>query len=53
MKHIIKMQYGNIIYEKTHFTAKIKVISKCISFNRFETYKILNGMILFSLKRKF
>lgn len=54
-KHIIKMQYGNTIYEKEYILQlMIKVISKCISFNRFESIQnIEREMILFSLKRNF
>lgn len=54
-KHIIKMQYGNTIYEKEYILQlMIKVISKCISFNRFESIRnIEQEMILFSLKRSF
>lgn len=51
----IKMQYGNTIYEKEYILQiMIKVICKCISFNRFETIQnIEKEMILFSLKRNF
>ena len=49
------MQYGNTIYEKEYILQiMIKVICKCISFNRFETIQnIEKEMILFSLKRNF
>jgi len=52
---IIKMQYGNTIYEKEYILQlMIKEICKCISFNRFEsTRNIEREMILFSLKRNF
>jgi hypothetical protein len=52
---VIKMQYGNIIYEKDYILQlMIKEICKCISFNRFETLiNIEREMILFSLKRNF
>lgn len=51
----IKIQYGNTIYEKEYILQlMIKVICKCISFNRFETIQnIEKEMILFSLKRNF
>ena len=53
--HTIKMQYGNIIYEKEYILQlMIKEISKCISFNRFESIRNIDReMILFSLKRNF
>ena len=52
---LIKLQYGNIIYEKEYILQiMIKQICKCKSFNRFETIqKIEKEMILFSLKRNF
>ncbi len=52
---IIKIQYGNTIYEKEYILQlMIKNICKCISFNRFETIQnIEREMILFSLKRNF
>jgi len=52
---IIKMQYGNTIYEKEYILQlMIKEICKCISFNRFESIRnIEREMILFSLKRNF
>ena len=54
-KHIIKMKYGYTIYLKEYMLQlMIKVISKCISFNRFESIQnIEKEMILFSLKRNF
>ena len=53
--HIIKMQYGNTIYEKDYILQlMIKEMCKCISFNRFESIRnIEREMILFSLKRNF
>lgn len=52
---VIKMQYGNTIYEKEYvLQLMIKEINKCISFNRFESIQnIEKEMILFSLKRNF
>ena len=52
---IIKMQYGNTIYEKEYILQlMLKEICKCISFNRFESIRnIEREMILFSLKRNF
>lgn len=52
---VIKMQYGNTIYEKEYvLQLMIKEINKCISFNRFESIQnIEKEMILFSLKINF
>lgn len=54
-KDIIKMQSGNTIYEKEYILQHmIKLISKCISFNRFESIQnIEKEMVLFSLKINF
>ena len=49
-----QMQYGNTIYEKEYILQlMIKVISKCISFNRFESIQNINGKYLILLKRNF
>lgn len=54
-KHIIKIQYGNTIYEREYILQlMIKEITKSISFNRFESiHNIEKEMILFSLRRTF